>query len=80
MAVLPETAKHGPTWTPPMSTGTAFTDVPISHWTGDFIEQLYAEGITGGCGGGPAADGLDVAAAKAGTSSLTGSGTRRSVH
>ena len=31
------------------STGTVFTDVPIDHWAGDFIEQLAAEGITGGC-------------------------------
>ena len=32
--------------------GPVFTDVPIDHWAGDFIEQLAAEGITSGCGGG----------------------------
>jgi hypothetical protein len=29
-----------------------FADVSTSHWAWDFIERLYANGITGGCGGG----------------------------
>jgi hypothetical protein len=29
-----------------------FGDVPISYWAAAWIEQLSAEGITGGCGGG----------------------------
>ena len=46
MAVLLLMAEHGPGWAPPASTGTVFTDVPIDHWAGAFIEQLAAEGIT----------------------------------
>ncbi len=49
MAVLLLMAKHGSTYVPPLSTGTVFTDVPIDHWAGDFIEALAAEGITSGC-------------------------------
>jgi hypothetical protein len=26
--------------------------VPTSYWAAPWIEQLYTEGITGGCGGG----------------------------
>ena len=52
MAVFLLAAEHGQGWTPPLSTGTIFSDVPIDHWAGDFIEALAAEGITGGCGGG----------------------------
>jgi hypothetical protein len=52
MAVFLLMAKHGQGYVPPVSTGTVFTDVPIDFWAGDFIEQLAAEGITGGCGGG----------------------------
>jgi len=29
-----------------------FGDVPLSYWAVDWIEELYADGITGGCGGG----------------------------
>ena len=52
MAVFLLAAEHGQGWTPPLSTGLVFADVPIDHWAGDFIEQLAAEGITSGCGGG----------------------------
>ena len=50
MAVFLLMAKHGPAYVPPLSTGTVFTDVPINHWAGDYIEQLVVEGITSGCG------------------------------
>jgi len=50
MAVFLIRAKHGSGWIPPASTGTVFTDVPIDHWAGDYIEALAAEGITLGCG------------------------------
>jgi len=30
-----------------------FADVPVSYWAFDWIERLYAAGITGGCGTGP---------------------------
>jgi hypothetical protein len=52
MAVLLLKAKHGSTYVPPPSTGTVFTDVPIDHWAGSFIEALAAEGITSGCAAG----------------------------
>ncbi len=52
MAVFLLAARHGAGWAPPASTGLIFTDVPIDHWAGDFIEELAAEGITSGCGGG----------------------------
>ncbi len=50
MAVLLVMAEHGPAYVPPPSTGGVFSDVPADHWAGDFIETLFAEGITGGCG------------------------------
>jgi len=51
MAVFLLKAEHGSGYTPPAATGV-FNDVPTSHWAADWIEQLAAEGITGGCGGG----------------------------
>jgi hypothetical protein len=30
-----------------------FADVPASHWAWQFVERLYASGITGGCGTSP---------------------------
>jgi hypothetical protein len=50
MAVFLLRAEHGAGYVPPASTGDVFTDVPVDHWAGDFIEALYAEGITNGCG------------------------------
>jgi ELWxxDGT repeat protein len=52
MAVLLLRAKHGSAYTPPPATGTVFTDVPAGFWAAPWIEQLAAEGITTGCGGG----------------------------
>jgi hypothetical protein len=37
---------------PPPATGTRFADVPASYWAARWIEQLAADGVTGGCGGG----------------------------
>jgi len=51
MAVLLLKAEHGPSFTPPACTGV-FTDVqcsPPPDFAVDFIEQLFHEGITGGC-------------------------------
>jgi hypothetical protein len=42
---------RGSAYTPPPATG-AFGDVPVSYWAAGWIEQLAAEGITSGCGGG----------------------------
>ena len=51
MAVFLLKAEHGSSYTPPPCTG-AFPDVPCPSTFADWIEQLAAEGITGGCGGG----------------------------
>jgi hypothetical protein len=52
MAIFLLRAKHGSTYTPPPATGTVFGDVTTSTFAAAWIEQLSAEGITGGCGGG----------------------------
>ncbi len=51
MAVFVLKAEHGPAYVPPPCEGD-FTDVPCPSPFADWIEQLAAEGITGGCGGG----------------------------
>jgi hypothetical protein len=52
LAIFLLRAEHGSSYTPPAATGTVFGDVPVSYWAAAWIERLYAEGITGGCGGG----------------------------
>ena len=52
MAVFLERGMNGPAYTPPPATGTLFNDIPADHWAGAWIEQLAADGITGGCGNG----------------------------
>jgi hypothetical protein len=49
MAVSLLRAKHGQDYAPPTPTGV-FNDVELDHWSAGWIEQLYAEGITLGCG------------------------------
>lgn len=51
MAVFLLRAKHGAAYVPPAAAGY-FADVPMDHWAAAWIEQLAAEGITGGCGTG----------------------------
>ncbi|HEX9941165.1 MAG TPA: ELWxxDGT repeat protein [Thermoanaerobaculia bacterium] len=51
-AVFLVRAAHGPAFVPPPATGTIFQDIPAGHWAGPWIEQLAAEGVTAGCGGG----------------------------
>jgi hypothetical protein len=51
MAVFLLKTEHGPTHTPPACTGV-FGDVPCGSQFADWIEELAAEGVTGGCGGG----------------------------
>ena len=51
MAVFLLKAEHGSGYTPPPCTGV-FPDVPCSSPFAPWIEQLAAENITGGCGGG----------------------------
>lgn len=51
MAVFLLKAEHGLCYTPPPCAGV-FTDVPCSSTFAPWIEQMAAEGITGGCGTG----------------------------
>ncbi len=54
MAVFLLKAEHGSAYAPPACTGI-FTDVecsPTPAFAVDWIEQLFHEGVTGGCGGG----------------------------
>jgi len=51
MAVFLLKARHGLCYVPPACQGT-FGDVPCPSTFANWIEQLAAEGITGGCGGG----------------------------
>ena len=51
MAVFLLKAKHGSAYAPPPATGV-FLDVPASDPFAPWIEQLAAEGVTAGCGGG----------------------------
>ena len=51
MAVFLLAGEHGADHTPPACTGV-FSDVSCPSMFADWIEELAAEGITGGCGGG----------------------------
>ena len=48
MAIFLLRSEHGSGYDPPPATGI-FEDVPLTHPFVEWIEQLYAEGITGGC-------------------------------
>lgn len=52
MAVFLERATRGGTYVPPTCTGTIFADVGPATFACNWIEQLFADGITTGCGGG----------------------------
>jgi hypothetical protein len=52
MAVFLLASEHGASYVPPPPTGTVFTDVGAQDWAAAWIEELAAEGITAGCGGG----------------------------
>ena len=43
---------HGTTYKPPAAKGNVFSDVPLGAFLGNWIEELAAEGVTSGCGGG----------------------------
>ena len=51
MAVFLLKAEHGSSYAPPLCQGV-FADVPCPSTFANWIEQLAAEGITAGCGGG----------------------------
>ena len=54
MAVFLLRAEHGAGYVPPAATHT-FSDMPVvgKEWMEPWVDQLYAEGITSGCGAGP---------------------------
>jgi hypothetical protein len=52
MAVFLMKARHGLCYAPPPCTTPVFTDVPCSSNFAPWINELVAEGITGGCGNG----------------------------
>jgi hypothetical protein len=51
MALFLLRSMHGASYSPPAASGI-FDDVPTSYWAADWVEQLYEEGVTSGCGGG----------------------------
>jgi len=51
MAVFLLRAEHGGGYVPPSASGTIFWDVASTDFAADWIEQLFSEGITGGCTG-----------------------------
>jgi hypothetical protein len=52
MAVFLLKSRFGPFHQPPIATGAVFADVQPGDFAADFIEELAALGITGGCGNG----------------------------
>src|SRR4051812_2543545 len=52
MAFLLERMKRGATYVPAAPSGV-FADVPSTNWAARYIEQLYRDGITAGCGTSP---------------------------
>jgi len=53
MAVFLLRAEHGGAYVPPPASGTIFADVAAGDFASNWIEQLYTEGVTGGCATGP---------------------------
>jgi hypothetical protein len=51
MAIFLVRARHGVAFVPPTATGI-FPDVPVGSFGANYIEQLVADAITSGCGGG----------------------------
>ena len=50
MAVFLERGMNGSDYVPPPASGTAFDDVAKGDFAANFIEQLYSDGTTAGCG------------------------------
>lgn len=52
MAIFLERGMRGSAFVPPDASGVIFSDVWPTSFAADWIEQLYADGITSGCGQG----------------------------
>jgi hypothetical protein len=52
LAVFLERGMHGSDFIPPQASGNIFSDVAANDFAAAFIEQLFIDGITGGCGSG----------------------------
>jgi hypothetical protein len=52
MAVFLERGIHGSDFVPPSASGNVFLDVAAEDFAAGWVEQLYADGITAGCGDG----------------------------
>jgi len=50
MAIFLERGINGGDYSPPPATGTLFNDVPLGSFAAAWIEQLFKDGITSGCG------------------------------
>lgn len=64
MAVFLERGIRGSDYVPPAASGTIFADVSASDFAAGFVEQLFVDGITGGCGGGNYCPNADVTRAQ----------------
>jgi hypothetical protein len=64
MAVFLLKSKYGASHVPPAATGTVFLDVPAADPFAPWIEELFALGVTGGCGGGNYCPGAPVTRAQ----------------
>ena len=53
MAVFLLRSRHGQNFVSPPATGSVFDDVPAGSFAADWIEELAAEGVTGGCSQSP---------------------------
>ncbi len=51
MAVFLERGMNGSDFNPPAASGNVFLDVGANDFAASYIEQLFLDGVTGGCGG-----------------------------
>ena len=51
MAVFLERGMNGSSFSPPAASGNIFLDVSTTDFAANHIEQLFLDGVTGGCGG-----------------------------
>lgn len=64
MAVFLTRAMHGAASAPPPASGAIFSDVGPFDFAADYIEQMAADGMTSGCGGGRFCPGMPVSRAQ----------------